>query len=145
MRTIFSIIMLCCMLTVQAKPMKVKQSCDVETFSFKIEKVDVTEWETVVYIKVKQKENFSYNISFKDCILYTEQKPEGVKGELTAWNGDKKITSAVKPISDLSYEKLELTFPPVSLKKGDSFKILIGKVQDRKKTDIVIENVNIPM
>ncbi len=143
MRTFFTIIMLCIMLAVQAKPMKVNYKFDQKPFSFKIEKVDVVDGKTVVYIQVKQFSRFSYNISFEDCVLYTAKDPEGVKGELTGWNEDKKIPSAVKPISDEEFEKFQLTFPSASLAKGATFKIKIGNIQDREQTEIVAENVSI--
>lgn len=143
MRYLLTIILLCLVFTTNAQRLKINHKNQIQTIQIKIEKIEVKEGNTIVYITAKQNKNFSYNILFDNCQLTPNSTGVAENGELSSWNGSGKALEFSKPIRDDQEEKFTLTFPGSNILDSSSFNIQLGTLQNRKKTPIIIENIPI--
>lgn len=141
MKNILTIVLLCCAILAGAYDYKVNRDIKIKTYDVKIEKIEVKNGETVVYGKVKQKRNFSYNISFEDCYLTLDNYDYKTAGTLRSWNDEKKGLKNPKPVSDQRFEKFTLSFPGTACADARTITIKVGNIQDRQKTEIIFRDV----
>lgn len=142
MKQILSIFLAMTAIMLQAKDIKIDYTGVVMPFVFKIEKMNVVDTETVITIKVKQRSNFSYSISFADCYVTIPSTNETVKGDLTSWNDDNKIYRKEQTISDQEDERFTLTFPTTILPECGPFDIKIGNILNKDKTPILFNGIS---
>lgn len=140
---ILSTLMMLSSMLAFSQNIKINYKGEIKPYTFKIEKAEVKNDDTVFTIKVKQQERFSYNISFQDCWLSFGNSSDEIKGSLKSWNDNKKIGSFPKPISDQKDEIFTLSFPGTDILYADEFNIKIGNIQDRLKTELIFNNIKL--
>lgn len=140
---LLTLILFCTSIMANAQEYKINLKERLRPYEIKIEKVKVQVTETVIFLKIKQQERFSYSISFADCAVFTPSNPTGVKGKLNSWNEDKKIHQDIKTINDEDWEEFTLSFPTHEFISAPYFDLKIGTVQDRKKTELTVLNIRI--
>lgn len=145
MKTVYTIILLLtCVFMTQAKSVKINHKAEITPFNIKIERAEVKEGNTLVYCKIKQRQNFSYNISLDDCWIKTSAIPEKTKGELAVWNEVKKPEHVKKAVRDNEFESFVLSFPGTDIiAPGTLITLKIGDILSRNQKEIVIENLKI--
>lgn len=143
MKKILVILFLFCGLLLSAKGYKVKSKTQIKPFTIKIEKVEYKNNQALVIGNVKQQERFSYSISFEDCNVTTGGESNKTEGKLLDWNGEKKVGSMIKTISDEKEEKFILAFPETAIPKSGSFTLRMGTILNSAKTPIIIEGLKL--
>lgn len=143
MRFLFLITFALCCLCIQAKDLKINRKAHIKSISINIEKVEKTDYGTIVHVKVKQQENFSYGISFSDVYISKSNQTNPTRGTLNSWNGNSKIEYDTKNVSDQNFDKFTLTFPGFFISEGDVFDIKLGNLLDRNKTDLILKDIQI--
>lgn len=140
MKYILSILLAFAVMTVYGQKVKINYKTELHPYKFTIEKAEVKGGNTTFYIKVKQKERFSYSILFDECLLTTNNSSD-IKGSLATWNEDKRVNDFPKVINDQDEDKFTLTFPGQDILKAKQFTLRIGTIQNKNKTPIVLENI----
>ena len=84
--------------TASGQKVKIKYKAELHPYKFQIEKAEVKNGNTIFHFKVKQKEMFSYNILFDECLLSINNSSTEIKGNLSTWNDDKRVNDFPKPI-----------------------------------------------
>lgn len=125
----------------QAKSLKINYKTQVSPISIVIEKAEFRDNQTNISVKVKQKRNFSYNISLSDIYIVTSNNTDPIKGKLSSWNDVKNPTPDNKPVRDDSEEKFILSFPGDIFKDVASFDIKIGTILDREKRELIFHDI----
>lgn len=143
MRNILIVVFLFCAIFADAQSFKVNRDTRLKSYEVKIEKIEVGNGETVVYGKVKQKRNFSYNISFDDCYILLDNTEDKVEGVLRSWNDEKRGLKNPKPVSDQNFEKFSIVFPGIACADAGIITIKVGNIQDRQKTEIIFHDVTL--
>lgn len=143
MKYILSIILALVVITASGQKVKIKYKTELHPYKFKIEKAEVKDGNTIFYFKVQQKERFSYNISFDECILSTNNSSSEIRGALNTWNEDKRVNDFPKPISDQKEEAFTISFPGKDILGASQFTIKLGTIQNKNKTPIIFDNVKI--
>lgn len=128
-------------MTVNGQKVKIDYKGEVFPYEFKIEKAEVKDGETVFFIKVKQKENFSYSILFDECLMTTDKTSGEIKGSLKTWNEEERVNDFPKPVNDIDYVQFTLSFPGDDIIRAEQFTLRIGTIQNRKKTPIILEGI----
>ncbi len=143
MRYLLSFIFLCIIVCANAQYLKVNYKGEIRPYTIKIDKIEVKENQTIVFVEVKQQKNFSYNILLDNCTLIPNSTSQQVEGKLRTWNDSKKALEFSKPVRDDCAEKFTIMFPGTDILTSDYFDITIGTIQNRQKTPITIQNVAI--
>lgn len=143
MRFFFTLACLCTAILLGAKGIKLNTKAEIKPYSITIEKVETSNGRTNVYGKIKQQKRFSYSIDFADCSVITSVNPDGIKGQLTGWNDDKKIPFSIKPISDKKEEAFVLSFPEDAIPQTGLFDLKIGTEQNKDKTEIIVTDLSL--
>ena len=143
MRYLLSLILICCTILLQAQSIKLKYEAKVKSCTFKVEKIKVENNQTLVFLKIKQRQNFSYSISFAECSISTPSAPDGVKGVLKGWNDEEKIWRDTKTISDQDWEECTLAFPSTDILNSQQIDLMVGRILDRDKTEILFKGISL--
>ncbi len=143
MKYILSLILALVVITANGQKVKINYKGDIHPYKFKIEKAEVKDGNTIFYFKVQQKERFSYNILFDECLLSTNNSSSEIKGTLSTWNDDKRVNDFPKPISDQKEEVFTISFPGTDIIGASQFDIRIGTIQNKNKTPIIFEGIKI--
>ena len=126
----------------EAKSHKINHKSNVSSISFKIEKAEYKDEHTTIIVKVKQKQNFSYNISLTDIyILPSNHYVDTIRGKLINWNNHKNPNPSNIPVSDENEELLILSFPGDVITDNPAFDLKIGNIMDRKKTELLFKDI----
>lgn len=130
-------------LTLMAQGIKLNYKGAVMPFDVKIEKIIPWEWSgsTGVFCKIKQKENFSFQINFEGCNIIT---PDGEThyGKLIKWRGKNQM-GQLQHVGGEDYEEFLLVFPTTKLVDYDEFDITVGFIKNQQKTPLTFKNVKI--
>ena len=143
MKYILSIILALVVVTASGQKVKIKYKTELHPYKFQIEKAEVKNGHTIFHIKVKQKERFSYNILFDECLLSLNNLSTEIKGNLSTWNDDKRVNGFPKPISDQKEESFTISFPGSDILGATQFTIRLGTIQNKNKTPIIFDSVRI--
>lgn len=129
-------------LTLSAKELKLDEKCQVLSIEVKLEKIEDLGENVIISGKIKQRKNFSYSVSFKDCKIETSEG-KTIPGKLIKWNDNEKIKSYDKTVSDDDSEKFVISFPSFNLGIIPDCTLTIGNVLDRKNTPIIFQNIKL--
>ena len=142
MKYLLTLLLICgTMLCVNAKNYKINRNEQIRPFELKIEKIHIHGNDALIFVKIKQIQRYSYNVSFADIYLVTPGNPDGVKGKLESWNDDTKIYRDEKTVSDEEWEEFTLAFPAAGILEAPSFTLKIGNVLDRNKTELIVPDI----
>lgn len=143
MKYLLSLMFVCCATLLQAQSFKPKYEANVKSCTFKVEKIKVEDNQTLVFLKIMQRKNFSYSISFEECTIFTLSAPDGVKGVLKGWNDENKIWRDTKTISDKDWEECTLAFPSTDILNSQQIDLKVGRILDRDKTEIIFKGISL--
>ncbi len=143
MKYIISIILALIVITANGQKVKIKRKIEMHPYKFNIEKAEVKDGNTIIYFKVQQKERFSYNILFDECIMNTDNLSSEIRGSLNTWNDDNRVNELPKSISDQKEESFTVRFPGKEILDASQLTIKLGTIQNKNKTPIIFENIKI--
>lgn len=138
-----SILSLCMPFLLSAQTVKLKQNETFVSLEIKLDRLVQTANGVNLYGKVKQKQNFSYNISFQGCAILPENI-EKIPGNLQEWNDNKKTPQEIQSVSDQKDDKFIISFPNLKIIDISNFDLIIGNVLDRPKTPIIFKDIKLP-
>lgn len=126
-----------------AKEVKINSKAEIKSFKITIEKAELVYKQVLIYGIIKQKPRFSYSVAFDSCGIRNPYTPDTIPGKLVLWNGNRKISSTIKLISNDDSDSFILAFPEGVLPETGLFDLRIGTIQDRDKTQLIIPDLSL--
>lgn len=143
MKYLITFILSFCVLFANAQKYKIKAETSVHPFEIKIEKLELKDGKALIHGKIKQKKNFSYNISFENCSMTIDDSSEIINGELKSWNGETRRLNLPKVVDCDDYDKFVLSFGISEIPPSKSFTLVPAYILNKDKTDIIFKNLKL--
>lgn len=141
MKHILLLLFLSVSFALTARVFKVNYKGTVMPFEVKIERITVRGNSTIVEGKIKQKSNFSYQMTFEGCNIVMCDG-DTITGELRNLDGN-SVDEFTHTIGDGADEAFVIVFPVIDFDKCEDFSITLGYIKNQKQTPLTFENVRI--